>query len=198
MANLSAGWSEGRTPSETRSMCSRTCVPARWISWAVNYPMTLIPMSQFGELLEKLARAEVRYVLVGGAAVLLHGYARATADLDILVETSEENARRLLGVLAAWGELEIQELAFPQLGALRVIEDFALDIFTLMSAKMLARDLSYADLAGDAQRCVLGSGVEIFYASVARLMDLKAGIGQPKDAADIMVLSEITLDCGER
>ena len=62
--------------------------------------MTRIPMNQFGELLEKLARADVRYVLVGGGAVLLHGHARVTNDLDILIEASEENARRLLGALA--------------------------------------------------------------------------------------------------
>ncbi len=57
-------------------------------------------MYPFGELLAKLARAEVRYVLVGGGAVLLHGHARVTADLDILVEASEENAERLLRALA--------------------------------------------------------------------------------------------------
>ena len=49
-------------------------------------------MSPFGKLLEKLARADVRYVLVGGGAVLLHGHARTTGDLDIVVEASEENA----------------------------------------------------------------------------------------------------------
>ena len=75
-------------------------------------------MSRFGELLAKLAHAEVRYVLVGGGAVLLHGHVRVTNGLDILVEASEENARRLLGALATWGEgagaeLGVEELATP-------------------------------------------------------------------------------------
>ena len=60
-------------------------------------------MNPFEELLEKLARAEVRFVLVGGAAVLMQGHARNTQDLDILVEASEENARRLIKALASWG-----------------------------------------------------------------------------------------------
>lgn len=153
-------------------------------------------MSRFGELLEKLARAEVRYVLVGGGAVLLHGYARVTADLDILIEASEENARRLLMALQTWGEgagaeLSVEELATPQRGALRVIEDFSLDVFTVMRARGLGCDLVYADLTGDSLRRDLGDRVEVYYASITRLIDLKAGTGRAKDELDIVALTEI-------
>ena len=153
-------------------------------------------MSRFGELLAKLARAEVRYVLVGGGAVLLHGHARVTNDLDILVEASKENARRLLGALATWGEgagaeLDVAELATPQMGALRVVEDFSLDVFTVMRARGAGRDLVYADVAGDAVSKVLSDGVTVRYASVERLLELKAGTGRAKDELDRVVLTEI-------
>ena len=146
--------------------------------------------------MEKLARADVRYVLVGGGAVLLHGHARTTADLDIVVEASEDNARRLLRALAAWGEgsateLSVEELAYPQVGCLRIVEEFALDVFTLMPARQTGQSLGYADLIGDARQRDFGAGIIVSYASIARLLDLKAGTGRPKDAADIAILSEI-------
>lgn len=58
----------------------------------------------FANLLGRLADAEVRCLVVGGVAVFLHGYPRATRDLDILVQASPENARRLLDVLERWGD----------------------------------------------------------------------------------------------
>ncbi len=160
-------------------------------------------MNRFGELLEILARADVRFVLVGGGAVLLHGYARVTNDLDILIEATEENARRLLGALAQWGEgagaeLAVEELVPPQTGALRVVEGFTLDIFTLMRARALDADVTYHELIADAQHRALSNGVNIAYASIDRLLELKANTGRPKDVADTAVLTEIALGQRER
>lgn len=45
----------------------------------------------------------VKYVVIGGIASVLHGVPRATFDLDILIEASEENARRLLEALDGAG-----------------------------------------------------------------------------------------------
>ena len=55
----------------------------------------------FERLLARLAVANVRFVLVGGLAVALNGYVRLTEDVDILLEPSEPNVRRLLECLAA-------------------------------------------------------------------------------------------------
>jgi hypothetical protein len=42
---------------------------------------------------------EVKYVVIGGIAAVLYGVPRATFDLDILIEATPENARRLLDAL---------------------------------------------------------------------------------------------------
>ena len=42
---------------------------------------------------------DVRYVVIGGIASVLHGVPRATFDLDILMDATRENAERLLGAL---------------------------------------------------------------------------------------------------
>jgi hypothetical protein len=46
---------------------------------------------------------EVRYVVIGGIAAILHGVPRATFDLDILIEANEANAERLLRALRSIG-----------------------------------------------------------------------------------------------
>ena len=153
-------------------------------------------MSPFEELLAKLARAEVRFVVVGGGAVLMQGHARSTQDLDILIEASEENARRLIGALTTWGEgagaeLSVEELSTPQTGAVRVIEDFPVDVFTSMRARTLRRDLTYEHLAVDALTHTLPNGSKVLYASIPRLLDLKAGTGRSKDQIDSQNLVEI-------
>ena len=50
-----------------------------------------------------LNRARVRYLVVGGVAVALHGSDRLTADLDIMVDMGEENLTRLVAALARLG-----------------------------------------------------------------------------------------------
>jgi len=48
-------------------------------------------------------RNDVKYVVIGGIAAVLYGVPRATFDLDILIEASEENAQKLLDSLVEIG-----------------------------------------------------------------------------------------------
>ena len=155
-------------------------------------------MNRFGELLAKLVRAEVRFVLVGGGAVVLHGYGRVTGDLDIVIEASVENADRLRTALAGWGEgygaqLSAEELATEAIGPLRVSEEYPLDVFTLIRSRRLDREFTYGELLADATRVQLSNGVEVWIASIARLVDLKTGTNRGKDLVDIEILNEILL-----
>ena len=50
-------------------------------------------------ILRLLNQAGVEYVLIGGFAVVIHGYERLTGDLDICYARSRENVRRLVDVL---------------------------------------------------------------------------------------------------
>ena len=43
---------------------------------------------------------DVRYVVIGGIAAILHGVPRSTLDVDILIDATADNARRLLDALA--------------------------------------------------------------------------------------------------
>lgn len=57
----------------------------------------------FKEFLRYLTEAEVEYLLIGGYAVSYHGYPRTTADMDIWVAISPDNAQKLVDVFQRFG-----------------------------------------------------------------------------------------------
>ena len=148
----------------------------------------------FEKLLVRLADAGVQFVLVGGLAVALNGYVRLTEDVDILIEPSEPNVRRLLECLSDFGEGFARELNvadFPdEEGAVRIVEEVEqcqLDVFTRMTG------LRFADLAVDAVRFSMG-GREILHASKAALVRLKSGSVRDKDRLDVAALRRLEDD----
>jgi predicted nucleotidyltransferase len=60
----------------------------------------------FKEFLRLLTEANVRYLLIGGYAVGYHGYPRTTADMDIWVAISPDNAKKLTDVFRRFGMLD--------------------------------------------------------------------------------------------
>lgn len=55
------------------------------------------------EFIELLNSNRVRYLVVGGFAVAAHGYARLTEDIDFFIDSSRENAERVVEVLGKFG-----------------------------------------------------------------------------------------------
>ncbi len=152
----------------------------------------------FAKLLGKLVEGGVRHVVVGGVAVNLHGFIRVTRDLDIIVEATPENARRLLDVLGRWGEghareLSVEDFVPAELGCIRIGEDCVLDVFTLMRARGREEPLDYAALRADAAECVTDEGLRVTFLSAERLIELKTDTGRPKDQNDVDVLREILI-----
>ena len=68
----------------------------------------------FKEFIESLNDNRVRYLVVGGYAVALHGYPRYTKDIDIWVEMTAENASNILKALHqfGFGSLGVNEADF--------------------------------------------------------------------------------------
>ncbi len=58
---------------------------------------------RFEPVLKALTEAKVRYLVVGGVAVVLHGHLRTTGDLDLVVELSPDNLARALDALEQSG-----------------------------------------------------------------------------------------------
>jgi hypothetical protein len=145
--------------------------------------------SQFEKLLVDLARSEIDFAVVGGVAVSLNGFVRATDDLDILISDAAENVQRLLAALAKWGEGFARELKvedfIPQEGSIRIMEEFDLDIFTRMRGKSLddfRPRLRYLETTGETR---------IPYLAPEDLIFLKQNSWREKDQIDVSTLSRI-------
>jgi hypothetical protein len=147
--------------------------------------------SPFEKLLVKLVKDGVVFTTVGGVAVCLNGFVRLTEDVDILLERSPENIRRLLASLATFGEGFARELSpadfADEEGALRVIEaaeHCQIDLFTRMGGRHwqdMQHDVHYFD----------SQGVRIPYLGAAGLIELKSGSSREKDRLDVHALREM-------
>jgi len=139
----------------------------------------------FGRLLGDLNRADVRYVVVGGIAVIRHGVVRATKDLDVVVAADERTAVALSGLLGEWratrpdGSGEDRRL--PSAGwplHLRTAHGL-IDVLAEGSPPLdLSGLLSRAD-----ERHV--DGVPARICSLADLVALKRSAGRPTDLDDL-------------
>ena len=57
----------------------------------------------FRDFIEILNKYKVKYILVGGYAVILHGYRRTTGDMDVWIKNNEENYILLVKVFNEFG-----------------------------------------------------------------------------------------------
>jgi len=60
-------------------------------------------LNRLAGVFSSFQRHDVRYMVIGGIAAVLHGVPRATFDLDLLIDPSLENSKRLLDALAEQG-----------------------------------------------------------------------------------------------
>jgi hypothetical protein len=151
-------------------------------------PLPAENFSPFEKLLVDLAKAGVDFAVVGGVAVSLNGFVRATDDVDIIVSEKPDNVSRLLEQLQKWGEGWARELSveefLPQEGSIRVREEFDLDIFTRMRGKSLddfRHRLKYLESAS----------IRIPYIAPEDLIWLKQQSWREKDRMDVFALKEI-------
>lgn len=57
----------------------------------------------FRDFIDSFNRFGVKYILVGGYSVILHGYSRTTGDMDIWVERTAENYKKILPAFLHFG-----------------------------------------------------------------------------------------------
>lgn len=70
----------------------------------------------FREFIELLNEHKVEYLIVGGYAVILHGYPRYTGDIDFFIKQSKNNAKKVMAALDefGFGSLDIESSEFTK------------------------------------------------------------------------------------
>ena len=136
----------------------------------------------FKEFLKLLNAHKVEYLLVGGYAVGYHGYARATADMDIWIAVSQANAARIVAVLKEFGfdppelspELFLKEWQIIRLG----VPPVRIEIATTISGVNFSE--CYAQRVVDEL-----DGVKVYLISLKHLKANKKAAGRHQDLADL-------------
>ena len=148
-------------------------------------------------LLRDLTAHEVRFILIGGMAVIAHGYARSTKDVDIVYETSAGNCARLS---AALRELRAQVMAadtLPPDGEITGdwLEQGGQFVFATEQGQLDALSRisigGYEDLEPGSTSTTLRDGARIRVVSYEDLIRSKEAAGRERDRLDIEALREI-------
>jgi len=143
------------------------------------------------KLWKSLFTAEVKYIMVGGFATNLHGFSRTTADLDIWIEDTGENRKKLGSVLDAldlghYKNIETVDF-LPGWSSIRMSSGLELDIMTRLK--------SFAEK--NFEECYNAAPIAIIYDIPIRFLHLnhlireKKSCGRPKDIVDIEELKKI-------
>lgn len=153
-------------------------------------------------IFEALELAKVRYLVVGGVAVVLHGHLRMTAALDLVVKLDDANATRAieaLGTLGFRARAPVSALGFGDAGVRRSwIEEKGLTVFSLWSPEVpgteidlfVAEPFDFEDVDSRAVVADLG-GVTARVVSRTDLIRMKRRAGRPKDLDDAAVLESL-------
>jgi predicted nucleotidyltransferase len=137
----------------------------------------------FKGLLESLNSAGVRYLVVGGYAVIHYGYRRATDDLDIWIAIDPENTQRVSQVLQDFGGFpaaKVKPSLFRVKGKVFIFgrEPVRVDILTNPSGLDFETSHSRRNM-------VNWDGVNVPLISFADLQKNKRASGRAKDLADV-------------
>jgi hypothetical protein len=149
------------------------------------------------EIVKALNDASVRYLIAGGLAVVAHGHLRFTADVDLILDLDEDNARRALAAFSALGyrpraPVALEEFASPEARS-HWVQEKGLTVFSLHSPQHGATEidlfvelpLDFDRAYGAATRLEVATSVFATFLGFEDLIALKKKAGRPQDLMDI-------------
>ena len=154
------------------------------------------------EVFRELQAANVRYALVGGLAVTLHGHLRSTWDIDIVLALDDANLARFVSHFKQAGWVPVLPLPFDALldSAKRAdwIANRNLKVFAVHHPNkssmtldvLLVTPMPAAQIVENAVLLPLFEQT-VFVASISDLIAMKRAVGRPVDLSDVQGLEEI-------
>lgn len=154
------------------------------------------------ELLQALSDGNVQYVLVGGLAVQLHGFMRATFDIDLVLAMDDGNLARFIDVAKRFGLKPGIPVPIDSLRDAGQIEQWHREkgmlAFSLREPQaagsvvdvLVRPEISFETLMANAVKGAL-FGRRVLIASIDDLLAMKRAANRPKDQLDIVALEKI-------
>ena len=157
---------------------------------------------KIADLLQSLSDEHVQYVLVGGLAVQLHGFLRATFDIDLVVAMNDENLLRFIAVAKQYGLVPAIPVPIDTLRNASQIDQWHRE------KGMLAFALREPSIGGSVVDVLVRPEVpfdrlitnavagqlfaqQVWIASIDDLLTMKRSANRPKDQLDIVALEKI-------
>jgi predicted nucleotidyltransferase len=136
----------------------------------------------FRDFLKLCNQKRVKYLLIGGYAVGFFGYPRATADMDVWIERSHENAEKIVAVLKLFGfdvpelsiDLFLEEGKIVRMG----VPPLRLEILNDISG------VTFAECYPSRTRAII-DGIRVDIISLEHLKVNKKASGRDKDLDDL-------------
>jgi len=141
-------------------------------------------LNRLQDVFKSFQQHEVRYIVIGGVASVLHGVPRATFDLDILIDPTEDNALRLLSALvdAGFGTATMANAQEIVAHEITVFNDRV-----RIDVQIRTPGVSFAD-AWRLRKTVTYQGQDFFILSKEDLIASKQASGREVDLEDIHML----------
>ena len=141
---------------------------------------------RFLELIKALNEEGVEYILIGGYAVVLHGFTRATQDIDIFLNPTDENVQKFKSALMKqYNDDSIDEITLVELQNYPVIRYGTSDGFYIDIIVKLGEAFNYSDLEFEIKEI---ENVGIRTATAVTLLKLKSNTNREIDQLDIKFL----------
>lgn len=138
-------------------------------------------------LLKLLNAHQVKYVVIGASAFPIHGFSRATLDIDIFIEPTTENAQRTWNALQEFG-YNLLDLTIQQMLKTKVLlRGYLLqtDVHPFVTGVTDFESVWQASVAGEFE------DVPARFASLDDLIRMKKAAGRAKDLNDLRYLEKI-------
>jgi len=140
----------------------------------------------FIDILKAFSEEKVDYILIGGVAVILHGFPRLTEDVDILMKIDTENLDKLKKALRkVFGDPSIDDITLRDLKEYAVIRYGTPGGFFIALIGRVGEAADYENI--DSEEMSL-ENVKIKVATAEALYRLKKDSVRPKDQNDALFL----------
>lgn len=142
---------------------------------------------EFVRICDTFNKYEVKYVVIGGFAIIIHGLPRTTEDIDLFVENSVENIEKLKSALKSlYNDPSIDEITSGDLQEYAVIrygtpDEFYIDIMT-----RLGEEVSFKEVWDNLERFEIDN-VEIPVCGLETLIKMKKTV-RDRDLRDLKFL----------
>src|SRR3989304_8270641 len=137
-------------------------------------------------LLKLLKEHNVDFIVIGATAFPVHGYARATLDIDIFIKPERSNAEKALQALKEFGydvtDVEIEDLIQKKL----LIRQYAVET----DIHPFVKGITFDQVWKNKVKAKFGDTF-VYFASLNDLIKMKKAAGRIKDLEDLKFLRKI-------